>query len=120
MTDRKPPLDDFDARLRAARERQNQPHGKDGDGPANPQSGLGFAMRIGVEMVSALVVGVGIGWLLDRWLGTAPWLLVVFLFLGMAAGVMNVFRATSGLGSQVGYRPYDGENADRDSGRERD
>jgi ATP synthase protein I len=39
------------------------------------------------------VVGAGIGWLLDRWLGISPWGLIVFLLLGFAAGVRNVMRS---------------------------
>jgi len=40
-----------------------------------------------------VLVGAGLGWLLDRWLGTTPWGLIVFLLLGFAAGVLNVMRA---------------------------
>jgi ATP synthase protein I len=40
-----------------------------------------------------VLVGAGLGWLLDRWLGTKPWGLIVFLLLGFAAGVLNVMRA---------------------------
>jgi len=61
-------------------------------------SGLGVAFRIGVELVAALVVGVGVGLLLDSWLGSTPWFLIVFFFLGAAAGVLNVYRAASGIG----------------------
>jgi len=61
-------------------------------------SGFGMAFRIGVELVAALIVGVGIGLLLDRWLGSTPWFLIVFFFLGAAAGVLNVYRAASGMG----------------------
>ena len=57
-----------------------------------------MAIRIGTEMVAALIVGVGIGYFLDNWLGTKPWFLVVFFFLGAGAGVLNVYRAASGLG----------------------
>jgi ATP synthase protein I len=39
------------------------------------------------------VVGAGIGWLIDRWLGVSPWGLIVFLLLGFAAGVLNVMRS---------------------------
>src|SRR3546814_7162662 len=63
-----------------------------------------FALRIGVEIVAALIVGVGIGLLLDWWLGTKPWFLLLFFVLGAAAGFMNVFRVVGGLGGQVGYR----------------
>jgi len=65
-----------------------------------PQSGdaraRGEAFARAFRFVAELIVGVGvggfIGWLLDRWLGTAPWLLVLFVTLGFAAGLMNVIR----------------------------
>ena len=76
---------------------------------------MGFALRIGVEIVAALIVGVGIGLLLDWWLGTKPWFLVVFFVLGAAAGFMNVFRVVGGLGGQVGYRRAAGSQ-DKGSG----
>ena len=82
----------FEERLRAARSRQ-------GLDPVPPQSGnqpggspMGIALRVGVEMVSALLVAVAIGWALDRWLGTRPFVLAVFVVLGGAAGVLNVWR----------------------------
>ncbi len=52
----------------------------------------GSAMRMGVEFVSGFLVGGLIGWVLDDWLGTRPWLMVVFFFLGAAAGMLNVIR----------------------------
>ena len=55
-------------------------------------SSLGIGLRVGMEMVSALVVAVAIGWGLDRLLGTRPILLAVFVLLGGAAGVLNVWR----------------------------
>jgi ATP synthase protein I len=106
MDERKPPsLEDLDARLRAAQDRvDSRTGGGEGDG-GQPTSGFGLAFRVGIELVSALAVGVGIGWLLDRWLGTKPWLMVVFFFLGSAAGVLNVWRSVSGMGPGPGYRP---------------
>ncbi len=114
MTERKPsaPLDDLEARLKAARERQDGPNRESAPSDEAPLKGLGFALRIGVELVAALIVGAGIGWLLDQWLGTGPWLMVVFLFLGMGSGVMNVYRVMNRIGSAVGYR-----NAENNNGR---
>jgi len=102
---RRPPssLEDLDARVREARDRQAS-ETRMRDGGEGGGSELGVAWRIGIELVSALIVGVGIGYLLDRWLGTRPWLLVVFFVLGSAAGLLNVFRATKGLGGAVGYK----------------
>lgn len=51
-----------------------------------------------------MVVGVGGGIVLDRWLGTAPWGLIVLFFLGAGAGVLNVYRTVTGVGYAVGYR----------------
>lgn len=51
-----------------------------------------IGLRIGVELFSAVIVGAGIGCLLDDFFGSKPWLLVVFLFFGGAAGILNVYR----------------------------
>jgi len=58
-----------------------------------PTSPLGAAFRISTELVAAVAVGAGMGWLLDRWLGTSPLLLIVMFFLGVATGFRNVMRA---------------------------
>ncbi|MBF0095060.1 MAG: AtpZ/AtpI family protein [Alphaproteobacteria bacterium] len=71
-------------------------------GTASRLSGIGMAWRISIELVSALAVGTGIGWFLDGWLDTRPWFMVVFLFLGGAAGVMNVYRVVKGYDDSVG------------------
>ncbi len=83
----------FDARLKAARERQEanaRPRPSRADGL--PTSGLAIGLRIGIELVSALVVAVAIGWGLDRLLHTAPVFIALFVLLGGAAGVANVWR----------------------------
>ncbi|HKS89139.1 MAG TPA: AtpZ/AtpI family protein [Stellaceae bacterium] len=59
---------------------------------------LGFGLRVGIELIAALIVGVGLGWLADRYIGTRPWGLIAGFFLGSAAGMMNVFRAAQGMG----------------------
>ena len=53
---------------------------------------MGDAFKIVAELVVGVAVGGGLGWALDRWLGTGPWLLVLFLLLGFAAGMSNVIR----------------------------
>lgn len=70
-----------------------------------PTSGLGTAFAVAAHMVAGLGVGAGLGYLLDRWLDTSPWLLVVFFFLGAGAGILNTYRMATGMGMAVGYRP---------------
>jgi ATP synthase protein I len=64
-----------------------------GTAPASDASGIARGFRLSTELVAGVLVGAGIGWLLDRWLGISPWGLIVFLLLGFVAGVLNVMRA---------------------------
>ena len=73
-------------------------------GAAPTSSALAFGLRIGLELVVAVVVSVAIGWAIDGWLGTKPAAMVVMFFLGVAAGMWNVYRAVAGMGSKVGVR----------------
>src|SRR6516165_21421 len=68
------------------------------------QQGLGLGVRIGIELVVAIGVSTGLGWAIDRWFGTRPWGIIVLFFLGVAAGMLNVYRAVSGISTPVGYR----------------
>ncbi len=68
------------------------------------RAALALGWRVGMELVVALVVAVLIGWAIDKWLGTRPWGIVVMFFLGVAAGMVNVYRTVTGLGMAMGYR----------------
>jgi ATP synthase protein I len=70
-------------------------HTSDGSGAQRAATASGYArgFRLSSELVAGVLVGAGIGWLIDRWLGVSPWGLIVFLLLGFAAGVLNVMRS---------------------------
>jgi ATP synthase protein I len=53
---------------------------------------LSMASVMGIHLVSGVIVGLVMGYYLDRWLGTKPWLLIVFLVFGIIAGYRNMFR----------------------------
>ena len=53
---------------------------------------MGSAFRLGTELVAAAVVGTIIGFILDNWFGTKPWLILIFFFVGVAAGILNVVK----------------------------
>ncbi len=61
---------------------------------------IGIAFRLATELVAGLVVGGGIGWFLDYLLGTSPFMLLVFFFLGAAAGVLTVYKTAGELQKQ--------------------
>ena len=91
-----PPPPSFEERLKTARSRQGLDApppltGRD-SGDIGGMSPWGIGLRVGIELVSALVVAVAIGYGLDRLFGTKPILMAVFVLLGGAAGVLNVWR----------------------------
>lgn len=85
----------FEDRLAAARRKQGldaPPADPGKTGGVGNMSSMGVGLRVGVEMLSALVVGLAIGWGLDGWLHTRPFLLILFVLLGGGAGIANVWR----------------------------
>ena len=63
-------------------------------------SKLGIAFKMSTEMVAAVVVGTIIGFILDNWFGTKPWLILIFFFVGVAAGILNVIRSAKNMQSK--------------------
>ena len=56
---------------------------------------------LGLEMALSVVIGMGIGYYLDRWLGTGPWLMIVWIGLGFAAVVRSLYRAAVRSGKDI-------------------
>ncbi len=85
----------FEKRLAKARDSAglDRPLRQEGPQAVTDSGAMRVAMRLGVEMVAALVIAVVIGWGLDRLFHTRPWLMIAFVPLGAAAGLRNVFRA---------------------------
>jgi len=113
-------LDDIGARLLYAREGRNKPSKLSMRIKAPPGNALGLAFRVSVELVSALAVGLVIGWLLDQWLDTRPWIMLVFLLLGGSAGILNVYRMAKGMGYADGYGEKTPKNDTEENGTEED
>ncbi|WP_417457711.1 AtpZ/AtpI family protein [Kordiimonas sp.] len=85
--DRDPELKSLEARLNQARQKRLWNDGAD-DAP----SPMGRAFALGIHLVVGVVVGLMVGVNLDEWLGTTPFLLILFLLLGFGAGIRNVIR----------------------------
>ena len=84
--------EDFKTRLKIAKSKIikqiNQDNEKRG-------SFMGNAFKLGTELVAAVGVGTIIGFILDSWFDTKPWLIIIFFFLGTAAGILNVIRTAN-------------------------
>ena len=62
---------------------------------------LGKYSALGLEMAISVVIGMAIGYYLDKWLGTSPWLTIVWIGLGFAAGVRSLYRAAVQSGKDL-------------------
>ena len=83
-------LKEISIRLESAK--KNLSKKKENNRSSNAAS-LGKALKISTELVAAVFVGSIIGFLLDNWFGTKPLLTICFFFMGVAAGIINVFRS---------------------------
>ena len=84
-------LKDFKTRLKIAKDKFKN----DSIITNNNENGsfMGTAFKLGTELVSAVLVGTIIGFILDTWFDTKPWLIILFFFLGSIAGILNVIKA---------------------------
>ena len=71
---------------------------------ASRARGMALGLRMSSEFVAAIVVGGFIGYLLDKWLGTSPWMFLLFFVLGLAAGVLNVTRGFKRIEAEIAER----------------
>ena len=81
--------EDFKTRLKIAKLKIKEKVQSDSE---KRGSFMGNAFKLGTELVAAVVVGTIIGFILDNWFDTKPWLIIIFFFLGSAAGMLNVIR----------------------------
>ncbi len=62
---------------------------------------LGKALKISTELIAAVIVGSTIGFLLDTWFDTKPLFIICFFFMGVAAGILNVFKSAKKLHKNI-------------------
>lgn len=68
---------------------------------ANRSRGMAYGLRMSSELVAAILVGGFMGYMLDAWLGTRPWLFLVFMMLGFSAGILNILRAFKRMQAEI-------------------
>ena len=86
--------DQFKARLEIAKSKILK---KNKDSKQSSSSNIGVAFKLSTEMVAAVVVGTIIGFILDNWFGTKPWLILIFFFVGVVAGILNVIKSAKNM-----------------------
>ena len=84
--------DDFKTRLKIAKTKIKKKNQLDVE---KRGSFLGSAFKLGTELVAAVAVGTIIGFILDSWFDTKPWLIIIFFFLGATAGMLNDIRTAN-------------------------
>tara|TARA_Y100001949_G_scaffold67711_1_gene57336 strand:+ start:349 stop:630 length:282 start_codon:yes stop_codon:yes gene_type:complete len=91
------PRDQFKTRLEIAK---NKILKKNRISKQSSSSNIGTAFKLSTEMVAAVIVGTIIGFILDNWFGTKPWLILIFFFVGVIAGILNVIRSAKNMQSK--------------------
>ena len=86
--------EDFKTRLKIAKLKIKRQVQLDND---KRGSFMGSAFKLGTELVAAVAIGTIIGFILDNWFDTKPWLIIVFFFLGSAAGMFNVIKTAKNM-----------------------
>ena len=81
--------EDFKTRLKIAKSKIRKQVQSDSE---KRGSFMGSAFKLGTELVAAVAVGTIIGFILDSWFDTKPWLIIIFFFIGSAAGMLNVIK----------------------------
>ena len=87
--------DGFKTRLKIAKNKARSKYSS--SKKADPKSGIGIAFKMSTELVSAVAVGTIIGFILDNWFDTKPWFIIIFFFIGVIAGILNVIRVAKSM-----------------------
>ena len=88
------PKDIFKTRLEIAKKKIKKKYPKNSN---EPKSNIGIAFKMSTELISAVLVGTIIGFILDNWFDTKPWLILIFFFVGVIAGILNVVRSAKNM-----------------------
>ena len=92
------PKDTFKTRLEIAKKKISKKNlGKD----VQSVSKIGIAFKMSTELVAAVLVGTIIGFILDNWFGTKPLLTIIFFIMGVAAGILNVFKSAKKMNNKL-------------------
>ena len=96
-------LDQFHAKLKAARDRiEGGDKGSKTSSYNDSLAGVGY--RMSIELVVGICAGLGLGWLVDTQMGTKPWFMIGFMFLGLVAAIFNVVRLSKDVQRRIDKR----------------
>lgn len=108
----KPELSDLASRIKKAQDARLAANGGETASRQGDMSALARGLRIGTEFVAAILVGTGIGYVIDRIAGTAPWAMLVMFMMGFAAGILNVVRVVAEFNARNAASGQDADKVD--------
>jgi ATP synthase protein I len=91
-------INEISTRLKIAKKNIKETNQKN---KASNAASLGEALKISTELVASVIVGTTIGFLLDSWFDTKPFITILFFFLGVVAGIINVFRSAKRMNKKI-------------------
>lgn len=106
---------DLGAAIAAKRAERKAEAAKYDANKSDGMAGMAYALKLSSEFIAGILVGIGMGWLIDHFAGTSPWGLIIFLFLGFVAGVLNVLRSAGLIAVSKSERGTDYKPSQRDS-----
>jgi ATP synthase protein I len=109
------PLARLDARLKRLK---GEVGAEGAPGGTQAKGGYGLAFTLAADLLGGLIGGALLGWGIDSWLGTAPWGLIIFFFVGAAVGMWSVYRTVQAQDAAMGFHnPQERANRGRPPGR---
>ncbi|WP_189426336.1 AtpZ/AtpI family protein [Devosia pacifica] len=111
---------DLESRIASARRSREAGDNRSSARSSGEMTGLARGLRIGSEFVAAILVGAGLGYLIDLGLGSSPWGMLILFAMGFAAGILNVIRAVTEMNAAAPVAPPGtGTGPDDKTGKER-
>jgi ATP synthase protein I len=109
LNSRREALESGLAKKNAEEKQKRDSHGR----RLESNTGMAYAIKVSSEFIAGIIVGAGIGWLIDKAAGTSPWGMIIFLILGFCAGILSILRNAGLIAVSKSERGFDLKPSDK-------